>query len=64
MDERPTMNKRYYLGDGLYVEYNPAKVILAANNGVEDVSVVYLTPDVLRAFLEFAIKLDVTYIKK
>jgi len=43
-----------YLGDGLYVAYDGWQVELFCHNGIERTNAVYLEPDVLARFLEYA----------
>ena len=47
-----------YLGDGLYVDFEGAQVILIASDGENDSNKVYLEPEVLKAFLDWLKKWD------
>jgi hypothetical protein len=48
------MNYREYLGDGLYADFDGYHIMLASNNGIQDTNVVYLEPEVLKSFYQYA----------
>lgn len=48
----PKVNEDYYLGDGLYARLDPSRQIeIYSSNGMSKTNVVYMEPEVLRAFL-------------
>ena len=47
-------NKKRYLGDGLYVEWNGLQFVLKANDIQFPTDTVYLELHVLRSLIEFA----------
>lgn len=43
-----------YLGDGVYAQVDVARQIrLSVENGIEELDVIYLEPEVIRALLSF-----------
>jgi hypothetical protein len=51
------LQKPVYLGDGLYAGFDGWQIRLAAHNGVATTNEVFLEPEVLKAFLEYAERL-------
>lgn len=47
------MDKKVYLGDGLYANFDGYQVALTAENGICVTNVVYLDPQVARAFEQY-----------
>lgn len=47
--------EKQYLGDGLYVHFDGYQFCLQASNGVSVSDEVYLEPNVMTAFLNYAI---------
>jgi len=44
----------FYLGDGVYVDVDPARgIVLTAENGMYATSIIYLEPSVLQSFLDY-----------
>lgn len=46
-------DKKSYLGDGAYVNFDGYHVVLTAENGICATNTVYLDPWVLASFLEY-----------
>lgn len=49
--------RKVYLGDGAYVEYDGSGLILTAENGVYATDKIYLEPDVYAALVAFVASL-------
>jgi hypothetical protein len=47
------MNKKRYLGDGAYVNFDGYNVVLTAENGIEAYETIGLEPQVLDNFLNY-----------
>jgi hypothetical protein len=46
------LNRRY-LGDGVFVRWEPRRVVLTAEDGMRETNIIFLEPEVLKAFLEY-----------
>jgi len=46
-------DKKEYLGDGCYVEYRGACVVLTTSNGIEDTNRIVLEHETYTAFLRY-----------
>ena len=55
--DTPALQAQEYLGDGLYCGFDGWHVVLYASNGMETTNVVYLEPEVLRAFERYCARL-------
>lgn len=62
MPTNPPDQRREYLGDGLYVEYDGWQFRLFASNGLGTTNEVFLEPDVLAAFQRYITKLKGGYV--
>lgn len=48
-----TMNKKHYIGDGVYVDYDDFGVILTTENGIEVTNRIVLEAEVLHNLSEY-----------
>ena len=52
------MEKKRYLGDGVYVENDGQRLILTAEDGIQATNTIYLEPEIVGRFMQYIAELS------